>query len=162
MRGTEIVVSAYPRGIRREGILVGALKPGTIVQIDVSAGVDANGNFTYEAYNADVDGGRPKGPLFILLNDNLQSKDVTDAYTSGDRCFVYTPIEGEEFNLLVMDDTGGTDDTHTAGEMLTPDDGTGKLIASNGTSEIEPFMLLEDIDAPVAADTLAHVIYTGF
>jgi len=160
-RGTEIIVSANPRGVFAEGTLTAITpKPGTIMQIDISAGLDGTGRFTYEIYNADADGGRPKGPLFILLPDRLQGKLETDAYTSAGHCFLYTPVAGEEFNMLLID-IAGTGDDHTAGEMLIVDDTTGKLIATTGTPETEPFMLLETVTDPVA-DTLAHVIYTGY
>jgi len=70
--GTEIIVSSPPRGLFREGLIkTGETpKPGTVLQIDASAGLaSGTNNWTYEIYNADADGGRPKGPLFILLID---------------------------------------------------------------------------------------------
>jgi len=161
--GTEIIVSSPPRGLFREGLIkTGETpKPGTVLQIDASAGLaSGTNNWTYEIYNADADGGRPKGPLFILLPDRLQGKLETDAYAAGDHCFVYTPAAGEEFNMLLKD-VAGTGDDHALGEMLIIDDTTGKLIATTGSPESEPFMLIEAVTDPVA-DTLAHVIFTGY
>src|SRR3990172_5940537 len=69
-RGSEIIVSSPPRGLFREGaIKTGETPyPGQIVQIDASEGLaTGSNNWIYELYNADADGGRPKGPLFILL-----------------------------------------------------------------------------------------------
>lgn len=160
-KGNNITVVANTESTRkREGTISGALKPGTIVQIDVSAGIDDLGNFTYEAYDADADGARPIGPLFILLPSELKGDLATTAYADGDHCFVFVPEAGEEFNLILQD-VAGTGDDHTIGEMLIVDKGTGKLIATTGTPESEPFMLLEDVTDPTA-DTLAHVIYTGY
>jgi hypothetical protein len=129
--------------------------------------------WTYEVYNADADGGRPKGPLFILCEDptkNTWSANATgvstpaywySAYADGDQCQVYTPFPGEEFNLLVAD-VAGTGDDHAVGEILIIDDGTGKLIATTGTPETECFMLLETLTDPATTDNLAWCIYTGY
>lgn len=157
-KGNEIIVSANPRGVFLEGTLSGALKPGTVVQIDVSEGIDSNGNFSWEAYNADADGNRRM--IAVLLPDTLRGKLATEAYTSGDHCFVYVPAPGEQLNMLIAD-VAGTADDHAFGELLIVDDGTGKLIATTGTPESEPFMLLEAITDPTT-DTLAHCIYTGY
>lgn len=161
-KGNKIVVSAYPRGIFSEGTLKTGItpKPGTIMQIDVSAGIDSNGKFTFELYDADADGGRPIGPLYVLLPDENAGMTATGTYTDSARCFLYTPLPGEELNCLVAD-VSGTGDDHAVGEMLIVDKGTGELNATTGTPESEPFMLLETITDPTA-DTLAHVIYTGY
>lgn len=160
-RGSEIIVSANPRGVFSEGTLATGITPvpGTIMQIDVSAGIDANGRFTYELFAA-TDGLRPVGPLYILLPDVNRGKLATEAYADSDHCFLYTPIAAEEFNCLISN-LAGTADDHAIGEMLIVDSGTGELIATTGTVEVEPFMLLETITDPTA-DTLAHVIYTGY
>lgn len=161
-RGNGIIVSARPGGRFLEGPLKSGItpKPGTVMQIDASAGVDDNGNFNWELYDSDADGGRPKGPLAILLPDELRGVDATTAYADGARCFVYIPLPGEEFNMLLQD-VAGTGDDHALGEILIVDDGTGKLIATTGSPESEPFMVLETVTDPVA-DTLTHVIYTGY
>ena len=161
-KGTEIIVTANPRGLFREGTIAAGEtpKPGTIVQIQTSAGIGNDGNFTYEIYNADADGARPKGPLFILLPDRLSGKLETAAYAAGEHGFVYTPMPGEEFNCIVGD-VAGTGDDHAFGEILIIDDTTGELVATTGTPETECFMCLETITDPTA-DTLTHVIYTGY
>ena len=156
-RGNKIIVSANPRGVSHEGYINDTSKPGTIMQIDVSEGIGADGRFDFEAYNADADG--DKRLLFILLPDWGLGKIATDAYVSGDRCFLYTPIAGEEFNMLVQN-LAGTGDDHAIGDLLIVDDSTGKLIAT-ASNESEPFICLETITDPTA-DTLAHVIYTGY
>lgn len=162
-RGNEIIISAptSPRGVFTEGIIKtgNTPKPGTIMQMDPTVSL-VGGRHTFKVYDADADGGRPKGPLYILDYDKLQGKLPTDAYAAGDRCFLYTPIAGEEFNLLLAD-VAGTGDDHTAGEILIVDDTTGKLIATTGSPETEPFMLLESVTDPTA-DQLVWVVYTGY
>jgi len=161
VRGNEIIVSANPRGVFMEGTLTAITpKPGTVLQIDASAGLDGNGRHTYELYNADLDGGRPKGPLFVLLPDTLRGVLATVAYASAAHCFLYIPVPGDELNMLVLN-LAGTADDHPLGEMLIPQDATGKLIATVGSAEIEPFTLLEAITDPIV-DTLAHCLFTGY
>lgn len=160
-RGNEIIVSANPRGVFMEGFIGEGLtpKPGTVMQIQAATSL-TGGRHTFELYNADADGGMPKGPLYVLLADTLRGKTNTDAYAAGDRAFLYTPVAGEELNMLVAN-LGGTADDHALGEMLIVDDGTGLLIATTGTPESEPFQLLEAITDPTE-DTLAWCMYTGY
>lgn len=159
-----IVRASNPRGIFLEGVIGAGItpKPGTIMQIDVSEGRHATGGFTFELYNRDADGNRPAGPLCILTEAGFfnQGRDSSQAFAAGDRCKVYVPVAGEELYALISD-IAGTADDHSFGEMLIVDDGTGELIATTGTPESEPFMLLEDITDP-EADTLAIVMYTGY
>lgn len=160
-RGNEIIVSANPRGVFSEGYIAAGEtpKPGQILQVQIATALKA-GRFTYEIYNADADGGRPKGSFYVLLPDHLQGKTVTDAYAAGDRCFLYTPLPGEELNLIIAN-IAGTADDHTKGEMLIVDDTTGKMIATTGTPETEVAQLLETITDPTA-DTLAWCLWTGY
>lgn len=160
-KGNEIIVSAHPRGHFMEGIIGAGLtpKPGTIMQIQIATAT-VGGRWTWELYNADADGGRPKGPFIVLLPDHLQGKTATDAYAAGDHCFGYVPLPGDELNLL-LSDIAGTADDHTKGEMLIVDDGTGELIATTGSPETEVAMLLETVTDP-EADYLAWCIWTGY
>jgi hypothetical protein len=161
MRGTGIIVTADPQGTFLEGYIAtsNTPKPGTVMQPDLSVAL-VGGRFTYKVYDADADGGRPKGPLCILYEDFLQGKTYADAYAAGDRCFLYIPKPGDELNMILAD-VAGTGDDHTKGEILIPKDTTGKLIATTGSPEIEPFQLNETITDPVA-DTLAWVTYLGY
>lgn len=154
-RGNTIIVSADPKGVFMEGVVSGTPKPGTIMEI--SSFTMVGGRFTWRAYQPGTDGERRL--IAVLLEDNLQGKTPTDAYVDGTRCFLYCPIAGEELNCLLAD-VAGTGDAHTAGETLIVDTGTGKLIATTGSPESEPFRLLESLSA-LTADTLAHVMYTG-
>jgi hypothetical protein len=155
--GNEIIVSANPDKQFVEGVISGTPKPGTVMQIKSSAGL-IGGRFTYEVYNPDADGDRRT--VFILLPDYLQGALMTAAYVDGTRGFLYVPRAGEEFNML-LGDVAGTGDVHTTGELLIVDKGTGKLVATTGSPESEPFRLLETLSA-LTADTLAHVLYTGY
>lgn len=163
-RGSKIIVSANPRGVFMEGVIGAANtpKPGQCVQIQASTAL-VGGRHTFIAYDADGDGGRPKGPIYICLEDSLQGRDATTAYAAGDRAFLYTPMAGEELNLLIGDVAGtGTGSDFTKGDILTIDDTTGKFIKSMTTAvEIEPAQILETL-TDITADQLAWCIWTGY
>lgn len=158
-RGNCIVVSAYREGRKVEGYVATAEKPGTVMQIDPTVALKL-GRHTWKKYDRAADGDRPSGPIIVLTEDWGQGKSVSDAYTAGDRAFGYVPEAGDELNML-LGDVAGTADDHSAGEMLMIDDGTGKLVATTGSPQSTPFMLLETITDPVA-DTLAWVSFSGF
>lgn len=162
-RGNRIIVIApdHPKGVFCEGyVATGEThKPGMIVQRDPTVALKA-GRATYKLYNRDADGNHPAGAFWVVLEDLMQGKTVTDSYTAGTREFLYCPLQGEELNLLVAN-LSGTADDHTAGEILMVDDGTGMLVATTGTPETEVAMLLEAITDP-EADTLAWVEWTGY
>lgn len=158
-RGNSIIVTAEGGGLFDEGYITTGEKPGTVIQMDPSVALKG-GRHTWVVYNRDADGDRPKGPLGVLIEDRLQGRLATTAYTAGDRCFIYIPKAGDELNMLVAN-LAGTGDDHAAGEILMVDDGTGLLIATTGTPETESFLLLEAITDPTA-DTLAWVRYTGY
>jgi hypothetical protein len=147
-RGNSIIISSNPGGTFIEGIIGAGLtpKPGTIMQMQLATAL-VGGRFTFELYNADADG--DQRTIFVLLEDDLQGKLMTTAYAAGDRCKLYVPKAGEELNVLLVD-VVGTGDDHTIGELLIVDDSTGKLIATTGTPESEPFQLLETITDPEA------------
>jgi hypothetical protein len=161
-QGNGIIVSSNPRGVFLEGAIKAAEtpKPGTILQIDASAGLDANDRFIFEIYNRDADGNRPHGPLCILLTQDKRGVVETTAYAAGDACECYVPIAGEEFNLLIADISGTADDV-AVGDIFIIDDGTGKLIANTGSPEQEPFMYLGTAITDPTADQLGHFIYSG-
>jgi hypothetical protein len=121
-----------------------------------------NGKFTWVLYNSDGDGDRPKGPLIILTEAALAGRTKDVAYAAGENAYGYIPLAGDELNLLIKNETGTADD-HAAGEMLVPDDSTGKFVISpgDGTEETEPAQLNEAITDPTA-DTLAWCTWTGF
>lgn len=155
--GNKILIESEPKGKFVEGYITGTPKPGILCQIDVSE-AKVGGRFTYEPYAPGTDGIK-SGPIFILLEDSLQGKTMDTAYATGDRCFLYVPQPGDELNVLLQD-VSGTGDDHAVGDLLIPDTGTGKFIATTGSPEIEPFQVLEAVTDPTA-DTLVHAIYTG-
>lgn len=159
-RGNEIIVTADPEGAFMEGWIAASTtpKPGTIMQIDPTVALKA-GRHTYKAYTPGADGEQPLGPFWVLLADQLQGKLVSDAYAAGDRAFLYSPLPGDELNLLVAN-LAGTADDHALGEKLMVDTGTGLLIATTGSPETEVAVLLEVITDPTA-DTLAWVMWSG-
>lgn len=161
MRGSVILLSTEEQGKFVEGIIAtsNTPKPGTIMQIDVSVALN-NGRHTWKVYDADADGGRPKGPYILLLEDHLRGKTYDDAYAAGDRAFGIIPFAGMEFNGRLLD-VAGTGDDHTKGETLIVDDTTGKFIATTGSPETEVAVLLETVTDPVA-DTVAWMQWTGY
>jgi hypothetical protein len=163
-RGHSIIVSAptSPRGVFMEAYVAAGQtpKPGTIMQYDPTVAL-RGGRHTVAVYNRGADGRRPAGPLWILREDQYRGdRTELSAYAAGDRCFLYCPVAGEEFNLLLAD-VAGTADDHPLGELMTVDDTTGKLIVVPGTEQITPFQLLEAVVDPVA-DQLVWVVYTGY
>lgn len=158
-KGNEIVVSNEPRGRFMEGIVSGTPSPGTVMQIK-AATEPIGGRLTWEAYNADADGDQRL--MAVLLPDWLQGKVNTDAYADGDRCFLYCPLPGDELNMLVSAAGTGTGDAMAIGNLLIVNDGDGLLIATTGTPESEPFIVLETVADVAAAGTLTHVMFTGF
>jgi hypothetical protein len=164
-RGNVIIVTADPQGTFREGYIAAGQtpKPGTIMQRDPTVALQ-QGRATYKIYSRDADGDQPLGAFWVLLWETaggtmLRGKAIGDAYAAGDRCALYSPKDGEELNLLVLN-LAGTADDHAAGEIMMVDSGTGMLIATTGTPETEVATLLETITDPVA-DTLAWVEWTG-
>lgn len=159
-RGNSIVVEANPRGKFTEGYIASGItpKPGTIMERDPTVAL-RGGRATYKLYTPGADGAKPKGGLWVLLEQNLIGKTTADAFAAGDHCQLYCPLPGEEINLLFLD-IAGTADDHPAGEIAIPQSGTGKLIVTAGTPSVT-FQLLETITDPLA-DTLAWVEYGGY
>lgn len=153
----KILLSADPKGRFVEGIISGTPKPGTCMQIK-AATEPVNGRFTWEVYNRASDGDRYL--VAVLLEDSLQGKTVSDAYVTGTYGRLYCPVPGDELNMLLQD-VAGTGDDHAIGDLLIIDDGTGKLIATTGGPEAEPFIVAETKTDPTA-DHLTHCIFTGY
>jgi hypothetical protein len=163
MKGNKIIVSGEPRGRYYWGPVTGTPRPGTIMQIDVSEGLNDDGNFTFEAFDR-ADGGR--SVIFVLLERELQgiavntSTSLFPAYVAGDEVGVYVPAPGEELNVM-FGNIGGTGDDVTFGEYLMVDATTNPgMLIDPSSEEIEPFQALEAYTDPTA-DKLIHVIYTG-
>ena len=159
MKGSQILITGAPMGYRGECTISGTPKPGTCITV-LAATEPVNGRFTYEAYNADADGNQRK--VAVLLEDFLQGFAYTRAYVTGERAFYYEPLPGDELNMLVADVSGtGADQDHGIGEVFIIDDGTGKLIATTGTPESEPFVCMETI-TDQTADLWVWCQFTGY
>lgn len=159
--GNVIVVSAEPRGRPMEGTISGSgLKPGTIMQLQANT-APVNGRHTYEVYDRAASGDRPVGPMIVLDCDWLQGKTPDDAYSSGDRCFLFEPVAGDELNVRIADVAGtGSASDFTIGEPLMVQDGTGLLIRATGTPQSAPFTPLENL-VDQTSNALCHVVYSG-
>jgi len=155
--GNEIALIC--NGRKFEAIISGTDKPGTVMQIQAGTAA-VNGKFTVEAYNRDADGNRPQGPLIVLDNDHHQGKTNDDAYVTGTICQCIIPAIGDELNMRFLD-ISGTGDDWAIGDLAIVNDGDGKLIATAGTPESEPFMVMEAATDPTA-DHLMRCIYTGY
>lgn len=152
-RGTRIVVSELPRGVRREGIISGTPLPGQCVEIDPTVTTLSNGRVQYRVYQPGTSGNRKT--IYLLEEDADQGFTSTTAYVSGTRCFVYTPVAGEEVNVLVK---GGTNPAF--GDRVMLETGSGKVIALSGSQQSEPFQMMEGITN--ASDQLGWAVYTGY
>lgn len=162
-RRNGIIVSANPKGTFMEGIVGAGLTvyPGQVVQPDLAVAL-VGGRHTYTHYNADADGGRPKGPYYIVLENYLMGKLMTESYGAGERLFLYCPQQGDELNLLFGDvaGTGATSDI-AIGDMLIPNDTDGKWLVSTGSPETEPAQALEAF-SDLTADQLVWCAWTGY
>ena len=165
MKGTKIIVSSHPRGVFEECTIVGTPKPGTVMELD--DGVSAVGNvFSWAAYGTDAASGGnnvtndgDRKIIAILLEKKHEGGDYNTAYAAGDRGYLYFPLMGETFNMI-LENQAGTGDAFTIGQELMVDDGTGKLLACDTNAEAHPFMCLETVSA-LTADAHAWVMFTG-
>lgn len=168
-KGNEIILSVPPKGVFEECIVSGTPKPGTVMELKTGV-AQVGGRWTYEpagttANNSTYSGMAADGnrlPIAVLLPDHLQGALATTAYVSGSRGFLYYPVPGEEVNMILKDESGtAADQDFIPGTKLIVDDGTGKLIASAGSPESEPFICLETV-TDLDADTLTWCKFTGF
>jgi hypothetical protein len=135
----------------------GTPKPGTVMQIKNSPLLGNRPVWT--VYDTAGDG--YPGIIAVLLPDNLQGRLATSAYVSGERCFLYCPIAGEEMNMLRQDVAGtGAGEALAIGDVLMVDDGTGKVMQDSSGLR-KPFVSLEVVAAGGTADVLVHCMYTG-
>lgn len=157
-KGNNIIVSAEPKGVFKEGIIDGTPLPGTIMQIK-AATEPVGGRHTWEVANYGADG--DQRVVAVLLEDRLQGKTKDDAYADEDRCFLYFPIAGEELNVRWFAPGTATSDSVAIGDFGIVDDGTGLLTDTTGSPESEPFQALETVSDVVLAGTLVWCMYTG-
>ena len=154
-RGNKVVIGDEC-GVRVAGIVAGTPYPGTVLEIQTP--FYRGGQHLFRVYQPGTDGERRT--IFVLLEDDLQGFKLGDAAVDGKLRQIYIPAPGEMLNMLLAD-VAGTGDDHTALEMLIVDTGTGKLIATTGSPESEPFQLLATVTDP-ADDFYAPCVYTGY
>ena len=158
-QGNNIVISENPRGRFTEGIINGALQPGICLSIS-AATEPVGGRFDWGPYSvAGVQNGSQR-LIAVLLADSGQGKAATAAYVDNDRCFLYFPLPGDELNMLVGNQSG-TADSFAIGDLLMIEDGTGELLATAGSPESEPFVVMATT-AALTADALVHCMFTGY
>jgi hypothetical protein len=164
MKGTRILVSSPTRGVYEDIIVHGTPKPGTCMEI-VPATEPIGNVFEYAVYGTQAasgdkfvtaDGNRKA--VAILLEKDQEGKTYNDAYVDGDRGRIYWPAMGEQFNMLV-ENQSGTGDSFAIGDEMMIDDGTGKLLAVS-SPEAAPFTILETL-AALTADTWAWCRFNG-
>lgn len=156
-RGNSIIVTPEPKGRFTEGTVSGTPVPGTCMELVPSSG-KVGGRFTWRARSS-ADG--TQGPIVILLEDLLLGKTKNDAYASGERCFLYFPVNGEEFNMAIRDQPGtGTLGVENVGDLLAVDGATGMLQAA-GSSLAAPFTLLEHGGIDESGTYHRHCRYNG-
>lgn len=104
--------------------------------------------------------------IVIVREDHLQGKGSADQYldivanVTGAHIFYYIPQAGDELYMLVKDlpGTGSVTDTHTIGDLLMIESGSGKLIANVSGNML--FKCLQTL-GPLTADTLMLVRFVG-
>lgn len=160
-RGNGIIVTANPAGRFEEGFVNGTPLPGTVMQIEAAV-EPVGGRYSYTAYDRDADGNRPAGAPCILLPKQDEARARDTAYADNERCFVYYPLPGEEFNMLWFATGTGTGDSVAIGDLAIVNDGDGLLLTTTGSPETEMFMSRETVSDVVAAGTLVHVEFTGY
>lgn len=160
--GNSIIVSSFPQGNFREfkKKTGETIYPGMIVQEDISVAL-VGGRNTAKIYSRSADGEQPAG-AFWVVTERLQAMcgaTMTTAIPEGDSMLCYSPLPGDELNLVIAN-LAGTGDDHTKGEILMVDTGTGKMIATTGTPETESAVLKETITDPTS-DTWAWCTWSG-
>ena len=165
MLGTKIIGSSHPRGVREECTIVGTPKPGTVMEMDYNVS-PVGGVYSWQAYGTtaasggqgvSADGDRKI--IAILLEKKHEGGIYSDAYADGDRGYLYYPIMGERFNMLVAN-ISGTGDSFSVGDEMMVEDGTGKLLICDSDAEAHPFTMQESSSA-LTADAWKHVIFNG-
>lgn len=149
-----IVVTSAPAGRFLEGTIVGTPKPGQFMEVDPTVVMDARGRFSWRVYQPGTDG--LKRPIVILCENQLLGKLKTTAYADGDAGYMYCPINGDEVQILMKNETG-TGDAVALGDMLTFDSGTGKGVPAAGTELIQ--CQAQEAIAGMTADTHVLVMF---
>lgn len=155
--GEVIMVTPRANMSQRECIISGTPVAGTCMTV-LAATEPVAGIFTFEAFNRDADGDR--APVAVLLEDELQGAVVTLAYVAATQARLAFPHQGDLLQMLVAN-ISGTPDAFTIGTYMIIEDGTGKLIRTTGSPQMESFVIMETVTPALTADTHVLCMYTG-
>ena len=143
---------------RVEGIIVsGTPYPGTCMEPMTTAPV--SGRRTYRARGTTYTKDGQIGPVAVLLEDELQSGGLTQAYKTGRVGRIYWPLPGDELMMRLRYQSGtGTSASENIGDPLEIDAATGMLqavgtVAGTGAHASTPFVLWEHLGVALTADT---------
>jgi len=164
MKGTRILASSPPRGHFEQVIVVGTPKPGVVMEL---ADIAPVGNiYSYSVYGTKTASGGnyvtndgDRKAIAILVEQDDINAIYSRAYVTGDRGYIYWPVLGEWFNMLLQNQSGTADSFSITSELMV-DDGTGKLLAADSNAEAHPFTCLETVSA-LTADALALCRFNG-
>lgn len=120
-------------------------KPGQCISIRTDG--------TWEGWNGAADGERDE--VVVLCENALIGGLKTDAYANGAQFLAYIPCPGDELQVLVT-----AAEAIVIGDKLIIKDGTGKIIETTGSPEMEPFKSLEALGT-ITVDTHCLVRVTG-
>jgi len=151
-KGTSIIVTADPMGVRQEGIISGTPYPGYCMQIK-AATAPVSGRHTWEARSLTAG---TKGEIALLLEDDYQRflgvgaatafgpGARGTAYVSGTRGFIYDPVQGEDFNIYILDIAGTADDVAIGDLFGVAADGTWHSNSSYGSAPMKAMEVITD------------------
>lgn len=142
MRGSKIIVTGDPKGVRLSGIIKDTSKPGTCMQLNTGQTADKPGGFEWIAAAPGTDG---KTVLHcILMEDRTQGKLNTDAYVSGTLISMYCPLPGEDVNIIIGE-TAGTGNSFNIGDYLMINATGGYYIPITGSPQQTAFVVMEKV-----------------
>ena len=157
-----ILLTSAPVGRFLEGHLDNddGLLPGFAVEV-VPDSDEVGGRVSWRAYQGTTG---ERTLIAILLENELVGMNCQQAISDGQKVRMYCPIPGDELLVRVSSGTTftgtGTGISLEIGDKLILNNG-GFFVASTGTPEREPFIVMEEIEDIDAHGGLVHVMYTG-
>jgi hypothetical protein len=111
-KGNNIVVNGEHAKGRRYAMFNGTgavLYPGTVMQVDYSVALKG-GLWTAILYARDADGDQPKGSYWIATDEmgRLAGRTKDDTIAVGELFEAYSPLPGDDLNLMIQDASTGT------------------------------------------------------
>lgn len=127
-----------------EGVADGAITPGMLLEI---SGAGTNGHAKYKAH---ASAEAAAGPFFAL-EDELQGKDITEAYVDGTPVQVWVAQPGEEVYAILA-----TSQAITVGALLSSH-GDGTLQAFDGTTPADAQIVGVALEAVTTTSSTARI-----